>query len=1189
MNLEPSSALVSGVQLLTDSGKQPDINVSAGDKIPLVYGRNVYVPEATVLSHRIGVSGDRQRLVHYLVCLISLGQIEGFDTGEIVDLVPAVYSHGVRTGRAAPDTPSPLFIDWRQGLSSQLPYDNQPTRSYSYKVRTREATMPAAFGNGIPIINVNIFWQSANGLWNGQTVSPGDSVSLTGWSEWITLNTNESTAYDSFCTALVEQQSRDGDISRSDFLVRKGRSLKRIDYIQNDLQLTKGNSDRFPDVVYDIVRQTTLRADHLVDFGSFSRANSHVSKEGLSFGGIVRNADSVFNFVNTNSLFFDLIPTANDNRMGFIPNSVETVRPIRLFTNTNHNDFSYTYLDSYLHQVTSLGQIITDPLSGGFRGIVSNETVDTLSDASTTPIGSLTISAEQVMSDRSSVSLQSERIKKSINQQDEQISFITDSIANTVEPGDFILAHDVSIAVGRVYVGGISHKANIEGINNIFHTIQASFAYPLTIDSDVIDNKFTISNNFRLEVSAGDFVVFDITEQNSTGGVDRAEKVVAKVVSVSSVDVSLDEQTLTVTLDKKQWNNGDWETDNTPLVIPINTDAFIYKLATSTDTAIIDDYKSVYKTRAELIIVPIGDGIESCIRFFDYVPEIVEPIPVLIAPRSEISIWRVSSIEVKPTKDSAVRYKVCATIYEGFGSSLAIEEKTASIVVDKKDQEMIEKQESQSGISISNKVIDYPGYNFGYLNVDVIDSTEKIDNLDPVDIGQFTARAVTATGTFSDAGTGANESNNDGRPTLTQAQITSRYQDAVVRIDMRNGEHGTGFIVSSDGTIISNEHVANIASRITLRDGSIVAVKWYKFDEGNDIAIGKLLDPDREFVYCELSATSSIKTGDRVYAIGNSLPDFWGTTTSVIEQYGERCTPNQTTKCYRAADGLLEGGGSGSPIFNDKGLVVGMARAIAVTSAGEKDFFMEMSPIINRIYNEKLWIPPDGKYDIPSPIHTAYSGYTRQEAVKAFGGSAVSPSSVDTIYRDNPGIINKWAKKSISLSVSGIYSIVDKRNFSAYIDQINSVLPSGMSIETEFFDIGDSPPSADIYSYVIPKEQFDVLVSTYTLDYPSYSYVDTDGADTITSGYIIVPFDEITDARRARLFTRELYRVLGFVGSVIGSSNSVMDDSGLESEPLTNTLSPVDKQAIRLLYRPEFTPGMSAAVASAKLNRIQEV
>ncbi|MDX6764250.1 trypsin-like peptidase domain-containing protein, partial [Streptomyces sp. F8] len=206
----------------------------------------------------------------------------------------------------------------------------------------------------------------------------------------------------------------------------------------------------------------------------------------------------------------------------------------------------------------------------------------------------------------------------------------------------------------------------------------------------------------------------------------------------------------------------------------------------------------------------------------------------------------------------------------------------------------------------------------------------------------------------------------------TVAGVAEQVGPSVVRIDTRTGSGqgtGSGFVLTADGEIATNNHVVDGATRIqvTTSDGKKYTARIVGTDPGKDLALIKLegasgLKPAR------LGDSGSVKVGDQVVAIGS--PDgLTGTVTSGIvsalnrevkvptsqqsapraRQQGEDGWPfsfggrqfngdtGANTTSYKAlqTDASLNPGNSGGALVNMDGEVVGMPSAIYSPSTGD--------------------------------------------------------------------------------------------------------------------------------------------------------------------------------------------------------------------------------------------------------------
>ncbi len=155
---------------------------------------------------------------------------------------------------------------------------------------------------------------------------------------------------------------------------------------------------------------------------------------------------------------------------------------------------------------------------------------------------------------------------------------------------------------------------------------------------------------------------------------------------------------------------------------------------------------------------------------------------------------------------------------------------------------------------------------------------------------------------------------------------------------------GTGVIISKDGYILTNKHVINGASEVSIvmNDGSVHhGVKLVGVDPLNDLAFLKITDPPRGLVPAVLGNSSKVKVGQKVLAIGNALGEFQNSVTSgIISGIGRPITADNGSSEGESLENLLQTdasinpGNSGGPLVNLNGEVIGINTAVAADSQG---------------------------------------------------------------------------------------------------------------------------------------------------------------------------------------------------------------------------------------------------------------
>jgi S1-C subfamily serine protease len=148
---------------------------------------------------------------------------------------------------------------------------------------------------------------------------------------------------------------------------------------------------------------------------------------------------------------------------------------------------------------------------------------------------------------------------------------------------------------------------------------------------------------------------------------------------------------------------------------------------------------------------------------------------------------------------------------------------------------------------------------------------------------------------------------------------------------------GSGFIVSSDGYIVTNKHVVSDESAeytVLMNDGKKVDAKVLARDPVGDVAILKIDGKDLPAI--ELGDSSDLKVGQSVIAIGNALGEFRNTvSTGVISGLSRSVTAGgagigaeQLTGVIQT-DASINPGNSGGPLLNIAGQVIGINTAMA--------------------------------------------------------------------------------------------------------------------------------------------------------------------------------------------------------------------------------------------------------------------
>ena len=159
-----------------------------------------------------------------------------------------------------------------------------------------------------------------------------------------------------------------------------------------------------------------------------------------------------------------------------------------------------------------------------------------------------------------------------------------------------------------------------------------------------------------------------------------------------------------------------------------------------------------------------------------------------------------------------------------------------------------------------------------------------------------------------------------------------RYQDQAPRL--RQGS-GSGFIVSRDGYILTNNHVVEDADRVTVRllDNREFQARVVGRDANTDVAVIKIDATDLPAV--TFGNSDQARIGDWVLAVGNPLGFTFTVTAGIISAKGRALAglrdpdANFSIQDFIQTDAAINPGNSGGPLVDMSGNVIGINSAIA--------------------------------------------------------------------------------------------------------------------------------------------------------------------------------------------------------------------------------------------------------------------
>ncbi|BCH23006.1 S1C family serine protease [Mesorhizobium sp. L-8-3] len=170
------------------------------------------------------------------------------------------------------------------------------------------------------------------------------------------------------------------------------------------------------------------------------------------------------------------------------------------------------------------------------------------------------------------------------------------------------------------------------------------------------------------------------------------------------------------------------------------------------------------------------------------------------------------------------------------------------------------------------------------------------------------------------------------------ADAVDRVGPAVARIEQIGGRagHGSGFVISPDGLIVTNSHVVADAGRVRVitPGGGSAEGRVLGSDLDTDIA---LIRADGRFpVVARLGDSKTLRRGQIAIAIGNPLGFEWTVTAGVVSALGRsmRSSTGRLIDDVVQTDAALNPGNSGGPLVASTGEVIGVNTAIILGAQG---------------------------------------------------------------------------------------------------------------------------------------------------------------------------------------------------------------------------------------------------------------
>jgi len=244
--------------------------------------------------------------------------------------------------------------------------------------------------------------------------------------------------------------------------------------------------------------------------------------------------------------------------------------------------------------------------------------------------------------------------------------------------------------------------------------------------------------------------------------------------------------------------------------------------------------------------------------------------------------------------------------------------------------------------------------------------------------------------------------------------LRKRFEDQMPE-GQPHGGLGSGFLISANGQIVTNNHVVADAQsvRVTLSDGRKYDAEVVGVDPATDVALLSI-KADVDLPYVNFGTSDTMRVGDEVVAVGNPFGLSSTVTTGIISGKSRDINAGPYDE-FIQTDAAINRGNSGGPLFNNAGDVIGMNTAILSPGGGSVGIgFAVPSDVVREVVAD---LSDDGT------VTRGWLGVgirpMSDEVAEVLGYDNTKGAVVDTVASDSPAATAGLEKGDIILDFDG--------------------------------------------------------------------------------------------------------------------------------------------------------------------------